>query len=203
MQRIGYRTPDDVPEPDQPRARRVRLWRARCHHHPQPAACRQRDHDRTGGAADRDPRDDCGPCLRARRHHHRRRRPGLLRRRRPAAAQGHDEGRVAAPAPGLRSRALHPAPVEPADHRRRPRHGVRRRLRDRHQHRLHHRVRRCRLRPAGGDGRPERRRRVAGLPSAGPPARESHADADDGRADHRAGGAPARDGQRTPPQRPN
>ena len=66
---------------------------------------------------------------------------------------------------------LHAAPAAPADHRRRPRHGLRRWLRDGHQLRLHHRVRRCRLRPARGHGRPLRRRRLAGLPAPAPASR--------------------------------
>ena len=52
-----------------------------------------------------------------------------------------DEGGMAAPAPGLRSRSLHVAPVTQADLRRSPRDGLRRWLRDGHQHGLHHRLR--------------------------------------------------------------
>ena len=59
----------------------------------------------------------------------------------------------------------------------------------------------ARLRPARGDGRLVRGRRLAGLPAAGAPAGHGHADADDRRADHRAGGAPARHGQRGPSAR--
>ncbi len=56
---------------------------------------------------------------------------------------------------------------------------VRRRLRDRPEHRLHHRVRGRAVRPARSGGRPLRGRRLAGLPSPLPPSGEGHADADD------------------------
>ena len=46
---------------------------------------------------------------------------------------------------------------------RRPRDGIRRRLRDSDQHRLHHRVRRRRLRSTRGDGGSVGRRRLSGL----------------------------------------
>ncbi len=67
------------------------------------------------------------------------------------------------------------------------------------EHRLHHRLRQRHLRPARGDDRPRGRRRLAGVASAAAPAGEGPADADDGRPDHRAGGAPAGHGQRDPP----
>ena len=168
-------------------------------HHPEPATRRQRDHHGDGGAADGDPGDDRGPSRRPRRDHHRRRRPGLLGRQRPAPAQGHDQGGLAAAAPGLRPHALHPAPAAQADLRRRQRDRLRRRLRDRPEHRLHHRVRQRHLRPARSDDRPGRRRRLAGAASPPAPAGQGPADADDRRPDHRAGGLPAGHGQRALP----
>ena len=168
------------------RARRVRRGRARRRDHPEPAARRQRDHDRDGRAADGDPRDDRGPSLRSRRHHHRRRDARVLGRQRPAPTQGHDQGGLAAPASGLRSHALHAAPAAEADLRRRQRDRLRRRLGDRPEHRLHHRLRERDLRPARGDDRPRGRRRLAGLPPRAAAAGEGTADADDRRSDHRA-----------------
>ena len=91
------------------------------------------------------------------------------------------------------------APAAQADLRRRQRDRLRRRLRARPEHRLHHRLRERHLRPARGDARSRRRRRLAG--AAAPPAAagQGTADAHDRRPDHRAGGAPARHGQRAPP----
>ncbi len=131
--------------------------------------------------------------------HHRCRRPGVLRRQRPAPTQRHDQGAVAAPTPGLRPHALHAPPDAQTDHRRRQRHRLRRRLGDRPEHRLHHRLRQRHLRPTRSDDRPLRRRRLTGVPAAAPAARQGPADADDRRPDHRAGGVPARHGQRDPP----
>ena len=54
------------------------------------------------------------------------------------------------------------------------------------------------LRPARGDARPRRRRRLAGAAAAPAAPRQGAADAHDRRPDHRAGGAPARHGQRAP-----
>ena len=113
--------PSDLAEPDQPVLVEYVAGERVARHHPEPAARRQRDHDRDGRAPDGDPRDDRGPSRRPRRRHHRRRRPRLLRRQRPAPAQGHDEGGLAAPAAGLRPHALHAAPAAEADLRRRQR----------------------------------------------------------------------------------
>ena len=85
--------------------------------------------------------------------------------------------------------------VTQADLHRCPRDGLRRWLRDGHQHGLHHRLRGRPLRPARSDGRFVRRWRLAGLSSACPPAGEGHADADDRGTDHRPGGVPAGHGQ--------
>ena len=120
--------------------------------------------------------------------------------RRPVSAQADDEGAMAAPAPGLRSRSLHAAPAAQADHRRSPWDGLRRWLRDRHQHGLHHRVRRRRLRPARSDGRFVRRWRRAGLSSPCSSARQGHADAHDRRTHNCTRGLPAWHGQRSPSQ---
>ena len=71
MQRIGYRTPTDATEPDQlvlveyVSGGRIAIITLN------PAACRQRHHDGTGGAAYRGPRDYCSPFLSACRHHYR------------------------------------------------------------------------------------------------------------------------------------
>ena len=124
---------------------------------------------------------------------------GLLGRQRPAPTQRHDQGAVAAPAPGLRPHAVHAAPAAQADHRRGQRDRLRRRLGDRPEHRLHHRLGQRHVRPARGDDRPLRRRRLAGDAPAAAATRQGAADADDRRPDHRAGGLPARDGQRAPP----
>ena len=147
------------------RARRVRVRRACGCDHPQSAARRQRGHDGAGGAAHRSTGDHRRPSLGSRRHHHGSRRPRILCRRRPLPAQADDEGGVASSASGLRPCPLHAATVEQADHRRSPRHGIRRWVRDRRQHGLHHRLRRGRIRSAGSDGRAVRRRGRPGLPS--------------------------------------
>ena len=128
---------------------------------------------------------------------------GVLGRQRPAPAQEHDQGGLAAPAPGLRPHALHAAAAAQADLRRRQRDRLRRRLRDRPEHRLHHRLRERHLRPARGDDRPLRRRRLAGVPPAPAAAGEGAADADDRRPDHRAGGPPARAWSTSSTRRPS
>ena len=71
------------------------------------------------------------------------------------------------------------------DLRRRQRDRLRRRVRAGPEHRLHHRLGERHLRPARGDARPRRRRRLTG-PAAPPAApRQGAADADDRRPDHR------------------
>ena len=171
--------------------------------HAQPTARRQRDHHRDGRPADRGRRDDRGPHRRPGRRPDRRRRPGLLRRQRPAAAQDHDQGGLAAPAPGLRPHPVHGAAAAQADLRRRQRHRLRRRLRARPEHRLHHRLRHRDLRPARGDARPGRRRRLTGAAAAPAAPRQGPADADDRRPGPGPGGLPARHGQRAPRTRPS
>ena len=57
---------------------------------------------------------------------------------------------------------------------------VRRRVGDRSEHRLHHRLRQRDLRSARVDDRSGRRRRVAGAPSTAASSGKSHADVDDG-----------------------
>ena len=158
--------PADVEEPDSPVLVDYRRRRPGRADHAQPAARRQRDHDRDGRAPDRDRRDDRRPDRRPGRHPHRRRRARVLGRQRPAPAQEHDQGGLAAPAPGLRPHALHGAPAAQADLRRRQRDRLRRRLRARPEHRLHHRLRERHLRAARGDARPRRRRRLAGAAAA-------------------------------------
>ena len=127
--------------------------RACGHHHPQSAACRQCDHDGIGGATDGGSRTIAARSTVRVAIITGAGGPRLLRRRRPVSAQAHDQGAMAAPASGLRSRSLHAAPVAPADHRRSRWDGLRRRLRDRHQHGLHHRLRRCRFRATRSAGR--------------------------------------------------
>ena len=149
---------------------------------------------------DRDPRDDRGPHVRARRRPRRGRGPSLLDRRRPAAAQGHDDrktgcvsgrsstasstrcascaGRSSPPCTAWPTAAAARSPSAPTSSSRSE---------------------------DAVFGQPEamvglaRWRRCAGLPPARPPPGQGHADADDRRADHRAGGVPAGDGQRGAP----
>ena len=185
------------------RARRLPPRRPGRGDHAQPAARRQRDHDRDGRSPDRDRRDDRRPDRRPGRRPHRSRRASVLRRQRPAPAQEHDQGGLAAPAPGLRSHAVHGAPAAQADLRRRQRDRLRRRLRARPELRLHHRLRDRHLRAARGDARPLRRRRLTGVPAAPAASRQGAADADDGRPDHGAGSAPAGHGQRAPRAQPS
>ena len=58
------------------------------------------------------------------------------------------------------------------------------------------------VRPARSDRRPVSRWRIADLPAPGPASGKGHADADDRRSDHGAGGLSARHGQRTPSRAP-
>ena len=101
FQRIGYRTPDEVTEPDQ--LVLVEYVSGGC------VAIITLNRAHADNAITTELvsqlidilRDNSGPSLGAGCHHHRSRRQGLLCRWRPASARYHDEGRMAAPAPVL------------------------------------------------------------------------------------------------------
>ena len=195
MKRLGYRPPADVPEPDQlvlveyvsgGRVAIITLNRPHADNAITTELAAQLIEILETIAA---------RPIRALCHPDRIRRQSLLCRRRPVPAQADDKRAMAAPAPGLRPRSLQLAQL------RRP---------------IFTAVNgmaygggcemaistdfiiasdEARLRPARSNGRLERGRRLAGLPSACSPPGDGDADADDRRTDHCPGGLPAWHGQ--------
>ena len=180
------------------RARRVRLRRPDRRHHPEPAARRQRDHDRDGRPADRDRRDDRGPpAVRV---------VILTGAGDRAFSVGSDlrQRKNMTKEDWLRQRQDFDRTLYTLRQLRKPIFAAVNGIaygggsRDRPEHRLHHRLRQRHLRPARGDDRPGGRRWLAGAAAPAAPAGQGAADADDRRPDHRPGGAPAGHGQRDP-----